>query len=181
MASGKEPDPDRLLQTLDEKAESSRQNALAELRDLKKDLQSLERVLTGRKKADEFPLLDMVQGALEVFRSSETFFTASNLARDARQSLSGSLARAELEREGARLLKKPAGWHWISPKGEMHHLGASGEEEKAAKALTRLKNRQKGGKAKTANPDGPGKGAENQASARGGAQKGVKKSGSGQG
>ena len=48
------------------------------------------------------------------------------------------LVQAADQAHGATELVKPSGWHWISPKGEMHCLGKADEPEGAAARLAGL-------------------------------------------
>jgi hypothetical protein len=43
-----------------------------------------------------------------------------------------------MERRGARLLKKPEGWHWFSAQGEMIFLGDADDPVAAGKKLKSL-------------------------------------------
>ncbi len=51
------------------------------------------------------------------------------------ESLEKASFKDYLDAKGARILKKPEGWHWISPAGEMHYLGESSDTQAAAEKL----------------------------------------------
>ncbi len=91
----------------------------------------------------------MVHGAFEIFRNASTVFEAETLSGDMEKAMGDALAGEYLEKHGAKLLKKPAGWHWISSKGEMHFLAKTAEIEAAAE---KLKTLLPGGRRKKAAP-----------------------------
>ena len=59
------------------------------------------------------------------------------LLEDMGQAVDNALAESFLAEHGATLLKEPEGWHWISPKGVMRHLGQGDEPIVAAAKLKR--------------------------------------------
>ncbi len=144
---------------LQERMEQSRQVALHEVRELRKALGDLEQFLTGKRKRPGPDLFDVVHSAFEIFRNSSALADYGKLLEDLGSEVDRSQALALLEAKGARLLTRPAGWHWINPKGEMHFLAKKDEPEKALAALSRLQSggRQRKGKATSAvvsQPDG---------------------------
>ncbi|EMG38338.1 hypothetical protein PCS_00840 [Desulfocurvibacter africanus PCS] len=123
---------------LQERMEQSRQVALHEVRELRKALADLEQFLTGKRKRPGPDLFDVVHSAFEIFRNSSALADYGKLLEDLGSEVDRSQALALLEAKGARLLTKPAGWHWINPKGEMHFLAKKDEPEKALDALGKL-------------------------------------------
>lgn len=124
--------------TLEERRDAARDAALKELKALRADLVTLEAVLTGRRKASDISLFDVTHGALEIFRQAAAAFEAEDLLAACSQELDVVKSLEYLDRHGATELVKPAGWHWISPKGEMHCLGKADEPGKAAAKLAEL-------------------------------------------
>mgnify|MGYP000894760920 CR=1 FL=1 len=145
MAAKKNPST-AIFKAMKEKSDLSKEAALRELRALSKDIAALEQILTGKKKKGNFSLFDVIHGAFEIFRNASVVFETELLAGDMEKSMGGALAEEFLEKHGATLLKKPAGWHWISAQGEMHFLGKADEAEKAAEKLGDLVSGPKRGK-----------------------------------
>lgn len=147
--------------SLEERRDAAREAALKELKALRADCAALEAVLTGRRKASEISLFDLTHGALEIFRYAAAAFEAEALLATCSQEIEEVKALEFLERHGATELVKPAGWHWISPKGEMHCLAKADEPGKAAARLVELlqgtrrpRRREKAAEAESAAPDG---------------------------
>lgn len=137
---------------LRERMEQSRQVALHEIREMRKALTDLEQFLTGKRKRPGADLFDLVHGAFEIFRTSSALADYGKLLEEMGSEVDRTHALALLEAKGARLLTKPVGWHWISPKGEMHFLARKDDPEKALEALTMLQQGGKARKPKTAPP-----------------------------
>ena len=141
-----------VAKTLRDKSEQARELALRELKMLQKDLATLEKILTGSRKTGDFALFDVVHGAFEIFRNASVALDHETLLAGIEKETAAVQAREFLEKHGATLLTKPAGWHWISPKGEMRLLGKATETEKAADALRTLLPGGRRGKSKAAAP-----------------------------
>lgn len=123
---------------LEERRDAARDTALKELRALRSDLATLEAVLTGRRGKNDLSLFDVIHGAQEIFRQAAIVFDADALLAECAREIEEVKALEFLEKHGATELVKPAGWHWISPKGEMHCLGKVDEPDKAAAKLADL-------------------------------------------
>lgn len=141
-----------VAKVLSERVEQSRQVALHEVRELRKALTDLEQFLAGKRKRPGADLFDLVHSAFEVFRTSSAMVDYGRLLDELGQEVDRSQTLALLEAKGARLLTKPAGWHWISPKGEMHLLARKDEPEKALEALLKLQSSGKARKARKGSP-----------------------------
>ncbi|WP_428568180.1 MAG: hypothetical protein ACP59X_09015 [Solidesulfovibrio sp. DCME] len=124
--------------TLQERREAAREAALKELKALRADLATLEAVLSGKRKKGDFSLFDVAHGAFEIFRYAEAVFEADTLLDSLAVELESVKSLEFLEKHGATELVKPAGWHWISPRGEMHFLGKAEEASRAAEKLATL-------------------------------------------
>jgi len=120
---------------LEERRDAARDTALKELKALRSDLGTLEAVLSGRRKKGEFSLFDVAHGAFEIFRNAAAAFDAEELLDTCARELEAAKALEYLEKHGATELVKPAGWHWISPRGEMHFLAKIEDADKAAARL----------------------------------------------
>ncbi|MFK4764314.1 hypothetical protein ACI3L3_05975 [Desulfobaculum sp. SPO524] len=132
--------PAPALKSLVESTEEAKELAKDEIKALRKDLLALERLLSSKKKGltdpDAVSLHDIVHGALEIFRTASLALENERLMEQMHDAVERSLAEDFLQSHGATLLKEPEGWHWISPKGVMHHLGPG---EEPAKAMAKLK------------------------------------------
>lgn len=131
----------QLTKTIKEQGDMARDMAMAELKDLKKDLLELEKALTAKKSPDQGLLMDISHGAFELFRTASIVLETDNL----QDLLQGAVEEGKdleyLERKGAILLTKPEGWHWFTPKGEMIFLAPGGETHQAAMKLQERLNR----------------------------------------
>ncbi len=150
--------------TLEDRRDAAREAALKELKALRADLATLEAILSGRRKKGDFSLFDVAHGAFEIFRLAEASFEAEALLTECSRELESAKALEFLERHGATELVRPAGWHWISPKGEMHFLGKADETDKAAAKLADIlqsgRRAKPRGKAADAQPAGEAAPAE---------------------
>ncbi|NDV25486.1 hypothetical protein [Desulfovibrio sp. JC010] len=135
---------------INDKSEEARKDALFEIRSLKKDLAQLEKELSSKKCEIEDPAFDLVHSAFEIFRHTQVMAENCKLTVQIDESLEKASYKDYLDSKGARILKKPEGWHWISPQGEMHFLGESGETQAAAEKLESLISKRKKPAAKKA-------------------------------
>ncbi|GAB1410677.1 hypothetical protein MASR1M90_18310 [Desulfovibrionales bacterium] len=125
----------QLVKTLKEQSDMARDMAVAELKDLKKDLAELEKALASKKTPDQGLLMDISHGAFELFRTASIVLQSDMLSVQLDSALEEARDLEYLEKKGAILLSKPEGWHWFSPKGEMLFLAGPGETHLAAKKL----------------------------------------------
>jgi glucan-binding YG repeat protein len=137
---------------INDKSEEARKDALFEIRSLKKDLAQLEKELSSKKSEIEDPAFDLVHSAFEIFRHTQVMAENRKLTVQIDESLEKASFKDYLDSKGARVLKKPEGWHWISPQGEMHYLGESNETQAAAEKLESLITKRKKPAAKKAAP-----------------------------
>lgn len=126
---------------IQETSEEARKSALFEVKSLKKDLLKLEKTLSSKKCVLEDPAFDIVHSAFEIFRQTEVICQNYKLQEQIDESLEKSSFKEFLDSKGARLLKKPEGWHWISPNGEMHFLGPGNDTQGAAEKLESIVSR----------------------------------------
>ncbi|WP_421902781.1 hypothetical protein [Maridesulfovibrio sp.] len=137
---------------INDKSEDARKDALFEIRSLKKDLAQLEKELSSKKCVIEDPAFDLVHSAFEIFRHTQVMAENRKLTVQIDESLEKASFKDYLDSKGARVLKKPEGWHWISPQGEMHYLGESGDTQAAAEKLESLITKRKKPAAKKVAP-----------------------------
>jgi len=125
----------QLAKTIKEQGDMARDMAIAELKDLKKDLLELEKSLSTKKTPDQGLLMDISHGAFELFRTASIVLETDNLQVQLQQAVEEGKDLEYLERKGAILLTKPEGWHWFTPKGEMLFLAPAGDTRQAAQKL----------------------------------------------
>lgn len=125
----------QLAKTIKEQGDMARDMAIAELKDLKKDLLELEKALSAKKTPDQGLLMDISHGAFELFRTASIVLETDNLQIQLQTAVEEGKHLEYLEKKGAMLLTKPEGWHWFSPKGEMLFLAAAGDTQLAAQKL----------------------------------------------
>lgn len=143
---------------IDAKSEEARKDALFEIRSLKKDLAQLEKELSSKKSEIEDPAFDLVHSAFEIFRHTQVMAENRKLNQQIDESLEKASYKDYLDSKGARVLKKPEGWHWISPQGEMHYLGEANDTQAAAEKLESIvSTKRKKPAAKKAAPKAPAK------------------------
>lgn len=132
----------QLVKTLKEQGDQARDMAVAELKDLKKDLLELEKALSAKKTPNQGLLMDITHGAFELFRTASIVLETDNLQEHLDSALEVGRDLEYLEKKGALLLTKPEGWHWFSPKGEMFFLATPSETRQAVDKLEeRLKRK----------------------------------------
>jgi hypothetical protein len=139
--------------TLEERRDAARDTALKEMKALRADLITLEAILAGRRKKGDFSLFDVMHGALEIFRQAGAAFEAEELLAECASEIEEVKALEFLSKHGATELVKPSGWHWISPKGEMHCLGKAEEPGKAAARLDELLRGTRRSRRRTGEPE----------------------------
>ncbi|CCO24077.1 hypothetical protein [Maridesulfovibrio hydrothermalis] len=147
---------------IDAKSEEARKDALFEIRSMKKDLVQLEKELSSKKCEVKDPAFDLVHSAFEIFRHTQVMAENRKLNEQIDISLEKASFKDYLDSKGARVLKKPEGWHWISPAGEMHFLGESSETQAAAEKLESIisnKRKKPAAKKTTASKAAPKKAA----------------------
>ena len=137
---------EHLARNIEQKNEEATSLALAEIRDLKNDLVEIEKVLTGKKKGTKIALMDIPCGAFEVYKNVALIFQNMEMLDSLGKGREEAKIVDYLDRRGARLLKKPEGWHWFSPQGEMVFLGGPDDVFKAGQKLKTLLTRKARGK-----------------------------------
>ena len=85
----------QLAKTLKEQSDMARDMAVAELKDLKKDLAELEKALGSKKTPDQGLLMDISHGAFELFRTASIVLQADTLAEQLVREKTVRIDRAE--------------------------------------------------------------------------------------
>jgi hypothetical protein len=142
----------QLTKAVKGQGDMAREMALAELKDLKKDLLTLEKALTSKKSPDQALLMDIAHGAFELFRTASIVLETDTLQDLIIGASEASKDLTYLESKGAIQLTSPEGWHWFSPKGEMIFLAPSTETKQAATKLRQRLTRKPRPKAATTKP-----------------------------
>ena len=132
--------PTAVVRTLAARSDKARELALQEVKQMKKDLAAAEKMLSGQAKPGTAAGFDLIHGALEISRHLFALAEHEALQEGLAEALETARDEDYLAQAGATLLKKPAGWHWISQKGEMHFLAKPGETVKAAQVLRVLRS-----------------------------------------
>ena len=105
-----------VFKELSDNIEKSQEKALFELQELKKDLNELQRHLSGRKKSIDVEPDDIIRSAFEFAHHYRGMLQRQEIL----DSLQGELAVAEameyLESRGAKMLQRPSGWHFQTSK-----------------------------------------------------------------
>ncbi len=126
-----------VFKTLLETTENARSIARQEISELKKELTVLDRILSGRTKDNDYPLIDIPHSAFEIFRTASMVLENERMLTEMGDAVDRSLAEDFLLQQHAAALKEPEGWHWISPKGVMRYLGPVDDPIAAASKLKR--------------------------------------------
>lgn len=137
-----------LFRLLDDKSEKAKEAALFEIKELKADLSELERHLQGRKKQTDVQPDDFIRSAYEIAAQLRDMRQRQAIVEEMRDEVAETEAEEYLESRGAKLMKRPAGWHWTSSQderfllhesnpviaaGELRKLLASGKRRKRTK------------------------------------------------
>ena len=136
-----------------DKIEVSKEAALFEIKELKDDLNELQRHLSGRKKTTDIQPDDVLRSAYEIASHLRELRKRQNLLEELGDVAAETEALEYLESRGAKLLTRPAGWHFQTAKErfllhEHDPVEAAAELRKLLAAGKRLKKPKKKGPAK---------------------------------
>ena len=105
-----------IYKQLTDKIDISKEKALFEVKELKTDLNELQRHLSGRKKETDLQPEDLLRSAYEIAQ----FLRDMQKRQEILAELEGVAAETEAEEyllsRGAKLLTRPAGWHFQTSK-----------------------------------------------------------------
>jgi hypothetical protein len=133
-----------IYKQLTDKIDISKEKALFEVKELKADLNELQRHLSGRKKETDIQPEDLLRSAYEIAQ----FLRDMQKREEILAELEGVAAETEAEEyllsRGAKLLTRPAGWHFQTSKErfllhESDVVQAAAELRKLLAAGKRLK------------------------------------------
>ncbi|MEZ7198475.1 hypothetical protein [Pseudodesulfovibrio karagichevae] len=133
-----------IYKQLTDKIDISREKALFEIKELKTDLNELQRHLSGRKKDTDIQPEDLMRSVYEIAQ----FLRDMRKREEILAELEGVAAETEAEEyllsRGAKLLTRPAGWHFQTAKErfllhETDMVQAAAELRKLLAAGKRLK------------------------------------------
>jgi len=131
-----------------DKIEVSREAALYEIKELKDDLNELQRHLSGRKKETGIQPDDILRSAYEIASQMREMRKRQELLAELDDVAAETEALDYLESRGAKLLTRPAGWHFQTSKERylLHEddpVAAAAELRKLLAAGKRLKKPKK--------------------------------------
>ena len=137
-----------IYKQLSDKIDSSQEAALFEIKELKNDLNELQRHLSGRKKETDIQPDDLLRSAYEIAHFLREMKTRQELLAEMADVAAESEAEEYLLSRGAKLLTRPAGWHFQTSKErfllhESDTVAAAAELRKLLAAGKRLKKPRK--------------------------------------
>lgn len=141
-----------IYKDLTDSIDTAREAALFEVKELKQDLNELQRHLSGRKKSTDIQSDDIIRSAYEIAHRLRHMRTQQAVLARMQDVADETEALTYLESRGAKLLKKPAGWHFQTT--QERFLLHENDPVAAAAELRRLlaagKRRKRPAKAKAA-------------------------------
>lgn len=124
-----------VFRDLTSKSDTAREAALFEIQELKKDLTELQRHLSGRKKQTSIVPDDIIRSAFDISHHFRAMKERQNVMHEMEEEMAIADAMEYLDSRGAKMLKKPSGWHWTSSQDERFML----HEDDAIKAAAKLR------------------------------------------
>ena len=137
-----------IYKQLNDKIEDAREAALFEIKELKTDLNELQRHYSGRKKVTEIQPDDILRSAYEITHKMREIQKRKEILVEMEDVAAETEALGYLEARGAKLLTRPAGWHFQTSKErfllhESDPVEAAAELRKLMAAGKRLKKPKK--------------------------------------
>lgn len=105
-----------IYKQLSDKIDKARDEALLEVKELKADLNELQRHLSGRKKQTDIQPDDILRSAYEISHYLREMDKRKEVLAEMQDVADEIEALEYLESRGAKLLARPAGWHFQSTK-----------------------------------------------------------------
>ncbi|BCS88964.1 hypothetical protein [Pseudodesulfovibrio sediminis] len=105
-----------IYKQLDDKIGNSKEAALFEVKELKADLNELQRYLSGRKKETTLQPEDFLRSAYEIAQYLRDMQKREEVLAEMQDVAAAIEAEEYLESRGAKLLSRPAGWHFQTSK-----------------------------------------------------------------
>ena len=105
-----------IYKQLTDKIDASKGKALFEVKELKADLNELQRHLSGRKKHTDIQPEDMLRSAYEIAQFLRDMQKRQEILAELEEVAAETEAEEYLLSRGAKLLTRPAGWHFQTSK-----------------------------------------------------------------
>jgi hypothetical protein len=133
-----------IYKQLTDKIDISKEKALFEVKELKTDLNELQRHLSGRKKETDLQPEDLLRSAYEIAQYLRDMQKREEILAELEEVAAETEAEEYLISRGAKLLTRPAGWHFQTAKErfllhESDVVQAAAELRKLLAAGKRLK------------------------------------------
>ena len=137
-----------IYKQLNDKIDNAREAALFEITELKADLNELQRHLSGRKKTTDIQPDDVLRSAYEITHRMREIAKRREILSEMEGVAAETEALEYLDSRGAKLLARPAGWHFQTSKErfllhESDAVEAAAELRKLLAAGKRLKRPKK--------------------------------------
>lgn len=105
-----------IYKQLNDKIDEAREAALFEIRELKTDLNELQRHYSGRKKVTDIQADDVLRSAYEIAHRMRDIAKRREILAEMEDVAAEAEALEYLESRGAKWLSRPAGWHFQTTK-----------------------------------------------------------------
>ena len=105
-----------IYKQLNDKIDNSKEAAVFEIKELKADLNELQRHLSGRKKTTCIQPDDILRSAYEIAQFLRDIRKREEVLTEMQDVAAGTEAEDYLLSRGAKLLTRPAGWHFQTAK-----------------------------------------------------------------
>ncbi|QGY39585.1 hypothetical protein GM415_05455 [Pseudodesulfovibrio cashew] len=133
-----------IYKQLNDKIDEATEAALFEIKELKTDLNELQRHFSGRKKVTDIQPDDVLRSAYEIAHRMRDIQKRKEILAEMEDVAAETEALGYLESRGAKLLTRPAGWHFQTAKErfllhESDPVAAAAELRKLLAAGKRLK------------------------------------------
>jgi hypothetical protein len=125
-----------IYKQLTDKIEISKEKALFEVKELKTDLNELQRHLSGRKKETDLQPEDLLRSVYELAQFLRDMQKRREILAELEEVAAETEAEEYLLSRGAKLLTRPAGWHFQTSKERF--LLHESDKVKAAAELRKL-------------------------------------------
>ncbi len=137
-----------IYKQLNDKIDESKEAAVFEIKELKADLNELQRHLSGRKKATDVQPDDILRSAYEIAHFLREIRQREAVLNEMQDVAAEAEAEEYLLSRGAKLLTRPSGWHFQTSKERflLHEddaVAAAAELRKLLAAGKRLKKPRK--------------------------------------
>lgn len=105
-----------IYKQLNDKIDDAREAAVFEIKELKADLNELQRYYSGRKKTTDIQPDDVLRSAYEITHRMREIAKRREILVEMEDVAAEAEALEYLESRGAKLLSRPAGWHFQTSK-----------------------------------------------------------------